>query len=322
MTTLKREDQGEGEETWQAYYSERAQREYYFHPKTRIVTWILPDDENYHVHNDLNEHAENETHDAQRDEIPRGFVVVDTNHHNASNKQKMMSGQTLTVVMLVISAIVTGISWGLHGADSGTTDLRGRTCFNDPLQILDSPMVVTAMPESTSSHDGHVVGSIMVKHVDHAEGLIPINKLADGTPHGHESLTVVDEEPVETLHNKNSLVATQPKEGNHRGTETFHGIKGSKLDPSRNHDTTVKPFHVESHAPFDATERDETAMNSIPTVVMEPVDADASDVAILHVPHRACYVPFAHVFSRICRQEARNRPLFNVDSLVEAIVML
>lgn len=325
MTTLKREDQGEVEETWQAFYSERAQREYYFHPKTRIVTWILPDDENYNVHNDLNDRAEHETHDAQRNEIPRGFVVVDTNRHHASKEPKLMSGQTLTVVMLVVSAIVTGISWGLNGVDSGATELRGRTYFDDLLPTMDSPMVVTTtIPECTSTHDRHGVGSIVVEREDGIEGLISTNALADGTPHGHESLTVFYKEAVDALLNKKSIVATRSKEGNHRELENFHDAEGSELDLSRSHDATLSPLHMESHAQLNSATRDDaTALNSTPSTVSEPADADASnDVAILHVQHRVCYVPFAHVFSRICRQEARDRPLFNVDALVEAIVML
>jgi hypothetical protein len=330
MTTLERGDQGDIEETWQAYYSERAQREYYFHPKTRIVTWILPDDENYHVPNDLNVHTEVETLDAERNEIPRDFVVVDNNHqHHFRSEPKMMSGQNLTVVMLVVSTIVTGISWGMYGGDSGTTELRGRPCVRGPLQILDSPMVVTAVPEYTSSLDGHGVGSITVEHVELREGLMSINPIADGTPLAHDVLTNVYKEEVDTPPNEDSTVATYRKEGDFRGTENSHDGEGSVLDLSRTQDTASSPFHVESHALIDSSEADEETwmrsnpdLNSTPTIITEPADEDASAVAVSHVQRRACYIPFAHVFSRICRQETRNRPLFNVDALVEALVML
>lgn len=36
-------DADDGIEEWQTFYSKRAKREYYYHPGTRIVTWIKPD---------------------------------------------------------------------------------------------------------------------------------------------------------------------------------------------------------------------------------------------------------------------------------------
>ena len=331
MSSSTREGQTETEETWQAYYSERAQREYYFHPKTKIVTWILPDGENHDVHGGSIQHPAMEAHDTHRNEIPRGFVVVDTRHqrNTTTNDPKLLSGQALTVVMLLVSAIVTGVSWGLYGVDSETTEIRGRICVDNQHEMLDSPIALSMRTE-----DAFIANELLdLENLDHAEALISIDALTDDTPHGYESLAGIFDQGFEILPSSYDFDAARPDDDHrlclHHGIEICDAAEVSKSDSPRNLDESAHQTHLESQSELDSSENDEengasciSDLNSIPNKVDEPADNDPTEVTIVHVRRRACSIPFAHIISRVCRLEAKDQPLFNVEALVDALVML
>lgn len=330
MTTPRRELLGETEETWQVYYSEREQREYYFHPKLEIVTWILPDDENYDLRGGSIQHAEMEAHDTHRNEIPRGFVVVDTSNKHPTIEPKMFSGQALTFVMLFVSAIVTGFSWGLYRGENHTTELQGRLCFDDPPQMRDTPVVVSTKMEYALHRDTHGDESLIMEREYHTQGQIPINILEDDATHCHELLADDVDEIIEMMPTSKYVDAISLKDGGHHhlGIENFGSVEGSALYSPRMPDESVHQWHVVSRSQFDSSGGDDKigeltnqGLNSKPKNVGETADKSASGVAIAHARHRACNIPFAYVISRTCRLEVKDRPLFNVEALVDALVM-
>lgn len=98
---------------WQVFFSERAQREYYFNPKTNIVTWILPDDL----------HPANQPHQEE--------IVCTSDHGETATKQFTnkrykdekprrwtrwsLSANSLTLLLLGLSATANLVLWRLHG---------------------------------------------------------------------------------------------------------------------------------------------------------------------------------------------------------------
>lgn len=94
---------------WKAFYSERAQREYYFNAKTNIVTWILPDEL----------HPANQPEDEMKlvgttdRRIPTQHCTVERNTDEKPRRWRKLALPTrsLTLLLLGLSATANFLLW-------------------------------------------------------------------------------------------------------------------------------------------------------------------------------------------------------------------
>lgn len=258
---------------WQTFFSKAAQREYYYNPETKIVTWILPD----------NDHADGkscnlkdpvEDHDERCVQLTPRMVLVDNLEGRGKKRRKnSMNASTKTFVLLILSLIVTFVVWQRENTPTQTSDTRNNLTGR------------TGSRETPST--SRLQMSVEDKDVDESETL--------------------GEREIETLRQRKRIF------------DFTHGRMASKEEKIEEPVLTVERAVEKEHATIAA----KAATPSKPTKTMSRTENQPP--AISHEARekklrRNCMIPFAHLFSKICRTMSTTSQLFDAQQFVDTIM--
>jgi hypothetical protein len=295
------------QETWQAFYSERAQREYYYHPKTNIVTWILPDE----THPDGSSEPEEMDQHSRTNEIPRGLVFVDQPHvQKVTKRKRVLSANALTFVLLILATILTFIFGRLQQRENRYTPLGGR-----------QGDIVQQVPQSSSEKESVLASSNERRQVlVQAEQTIQ-SQPTDTSTDDQELITVdnLDEERLEALKNRRRVFGVPRAPFEEESTADDDHVEEPELDQ----------FEEKQTLEHQRTDEDPNSIVTTWTEALstEPDQSDDSTEEALvstdtdaQLARRGCLLPLAHLFSRKCRQTTKTRPLFDAQEFVDTMM--
>jgi hypothetical protein len=294
-------------EEWQTFYNERAQREYYYNDKTKIVTWILPD--NDHPDGKASEHEI-----VERKE--RGVVSLNNGvERGISNKKRrrirlLFSANTWTFILLAVSAIVTLAVWSMQERGGSHTSTEHVPVEFAPVHI-EALAVAAEILEIPREDEA-------MKPVSPEQGLSQATSISpelEGSEVKKDKLElseaeIMEQERIEALKSRRRVFGVA------------HGrMSGANIPeepPTAEHET-VNPLLEKDTAATEPTK--ETAATAqtplvkveIPTIEQLLVDDEATESDKKR--HLRCFVPLMHVFSKKCRKI--KTPLFDSEQFVD-----
>lgn len=305
------------DDVWHAFYSERAQREYYYHPKTKVVTWIVPDEmypdgstfEPPIVINDTNHHSRD-------DNIPRGLVFVESHQKELNQTRRVLSGRALTFVLLTFSTLITSVFWGLqHESDHRVShELLGEADKRENCsEKQNRTSRITQLGRGDEERDKKSTGTS-------SDGLLPdIHAILSNPEFGDQVLPsaalvldVAAPTPVVVKWHNNSIERGDPQldlcieEKNILHQSTDNDVNSIEKEASN--------VEIQEAQPFDkTTDKISTSTIPSPTRTVEVVGS--------HLNPRGCFIPLAHLVSRKCRLAVKSRPLFDAQALVDSMMI-
>jgi hypothetical protein len=305
------------DEVWHAFYSERAQREYYYHPKTKVVTWIVPDE----MHPDRSTRSfhppvqmDDQNHHSVADDIPRGLAFVESHQQNELNHQtrRVLSGRALTFVLLTLSTIVTGVFWALQQqSDMFPRELLG----------------VVNKRKNRCEKQNHTLRIVQIGRSGENPNRIATDTSSDGKPPGgHEVLSdlAFAEKVLPSAALVLDVAAATP------GEVEWHSYENSNIAQGVPQlDVSVEETIIMQVSKSDGANLIENEVSNVQSQEAQPCDKSTTtsprptrsiEVAGSHLNRRGCFIPLVHLISRTCRQAVKSRPLFDAQALVDSMM--
>mmetsp|Transcript_4864 Transcript_4864/g.8039 ORF Transcript_4864/g.8039 Transcript_4864/m.8039 type:complete len:333 (-) Transcript_4864:166-1164(-) len=319
---------------WQSFYSDRAQREYFYNPKTLIVTWILPEDNkepSYQQEQHPDGIGENREHQQRTVLVhPTQTRGGETDDTRIKRKRIIrlpcyhLSANAWTWVLLTVSIIVTVIVWwrlpAAHHVPAVNRTESSTHIFSTTANTLDE--IAKDADRTIPSNN-----ELLLEMVKEEKKLLPNKPILetikeDDTSHKAESLK---DETVEALKSRRRVF------GIPHGRMSEHG---RQQEAAAETEIAERQVLLREPSPPDKEEEEDSIaalasvtaatttllLSSLQTLSDEGLDQedgimDETNDDDETKPH--CFVPLMPYFSRKCRTR---RPLFDAQQFVDTIM--
>ena len=271
---------------WYTFHSDKCDRDYYYEPNTKVVTWIRPAE--LHTHPVVPETPKQQEESVVERRVSfHSSVDQDAEDRiiemGASEEQQVESNDTLsgrrspllTVVLLLCTVVLTASYMGWL-----------------PRGPLGSAFFGEGAPKTDD---------IRPKKVD---------RTSHKRDHGSEK---------ESIHMK----ASNTRDSEHGRIKAHVSMEGDDIEKKaraidasdQSHHTTPKPRREERQRAKIQRKEERVETDNIG----ETANGRHEET---EVPRRkkACLVPFAHVFSRECRKIIAQRPVYDMDALLDSLI--
>ena len=288
---------------WYTFHSEKNGRDYYYEPITQVVTWIRPD--SLHTHPVVPETPKEEI--LERRVSFHASVEEEKNVHmtEEQGEESQMSYSRRIPVLIVAIVLLCGLIIGASYMGWLPRGPLGSAFFGE-----ESRQKTTSDTKTKVQHDQKHHSQPKIDRAPNRR-----EKYADKkeTPEAHvESATKTDRAHVETESWRPPIYLERKM--------LHHETKDTEESARKKEDT--KEYRREERKPIQEKRRRgqprEADIRETSRHYMKESVPQASEKELPR--KKGCLVPFAHVFSSYCRKMIAQKPVYDMDDLLDSLI--
>ena len=282
--------------TWDAHYSERAGRDYYYNPKTGVVTWILPDDDHPEGTALCSEVVVSDVGNADVIVGEPAPVVAETKP--VPRQKRVLSYNATIMILLVLSVGLNLILWW-----NQTSIVASETPH---LEVMQNNSVFF------DSNDRLMEGE--ESYPDSRRDLKTEQSAVDvdaGENHGNIDQEVRGADSPQVIHHQDSDGTYQETPADNKERE--------EIEPD------IQPATIPIAKESEVTDQQAASLGEeVHTGVSDEKSRGAKlddDKPPERQRPKGCMIPLAYVVSGKCRRLARESPLFDAQQFVQDMML-